>query len=114
MKKQVLFALATMTLASCSSDGLVNNSSSGGGEAPIAFSVEKKNITRATQDLEATGHYNFGVWAYKVNSSNSQLVMNNYLVGYSNEPDKKGYEHSGCSTWAATIGNQDDHKSPWF
>lgn len=114
MKKQVLFAIATMTLASCSSDGLVNNSSSGGGEAPIAFSVEKKNITRATQDLEATGHYNFGVWAYKVNNSNSQLVMNNYLVGYSNETDKKGYEHSGCSTWAATIGNQDDHKSPWF
>ena len=114
MKKQVLFALATMVLASCSSDGLVNNSSSGGGEAPIAFSVEKKNITRATQVLEATGHYNFGVWAYKVNSSNSQLVMNNYLVGYSNETVKKGYEHSGCSTWASTIGTVNDHKSPWF
>ena len=114
MKKQVLFAIATMTLASCSSDGLVNNSSSGGGEAPIAFSVEKKNITRATQNLEATGHYNFGVWAYKVKGSNSQLVMDNYLVGYSNETTKKGYEHSGCSTWAATIGDQDDHTSPWF
>ncbi len=119
MKKQVLFALATMVLASCSSDGLVNNSSSGGGEAPIAFSVEKKNITRAGEtstlpSLESTGHYNFGVWAYKVKGSNSQLVMKNYLVGYSNETDKKGYEHSGCSTWAATIGDQDDHTSPWF
>lgn len=114
MKKQVLFAVATMALASCSSDGLVNNSSSGGGEAPIAFSVEKKNITRAEQALEATGHYNFGVWAYKVNSSNSQLVMGNYLVGYSNETTKKGYEHSGCSTWASTIGTVNDHKSPWF
>lgn len=114
MKKQVLFALATMVLASCSSDGLVNNSSSGGGEAPIAFSVEKKNITRATKDLEKTGHYNFGVWAYKGNGTNSQLVMDNYLVGYSDETTKKGYEHSGCSTWAATIGTQGDHKSPWF
>lgn len=121
MKKQVLFAVATMALASCSSDGLVNNSSSGGGEAPIAFSVEKKNITRAGEtptttpkNLEATGHYNFGVWAYKVKGADSQLVMGNYLVGYSNETTKKGYEHSGCSTWAATIGNQDDHKSPWF
>lgn len=114
MKKSVLFAVATMALASCSSDGLVNNSSSGGSEAPIAFSVEKKNITRGTQNLEDTKHYNFGVWAYKVKGSNSQLVMNNYLVGYSNETTKKGYEHSGCSTWAATIGDQDDHTSPWF
>ena len=114
MKKSVLFAVATMALASCSSDGLVNNSSSGGGEAPIAFSVEKKNITRGTQNLEDTKHYNFGVWAYKVKGSNSQLVMDNYLVGYSNETTKKGYEHSGCSTWAATIGDQDDHTSPWF
>ena len=119
MKKSVLFAVATMALASCSSDGLVNNSSSGGGEAPIAFSVEKKNITRAGEtstlpSLESTGHYNFGVWAYKVKGSSSQLVMNNYLVGYSNETTKKGYEHSGCSTWESTIGTVNDHKSPWF
>ncbi len=119
MKKQVLFAIATMTLASCSSDGLVNNSSSGGGEAPIAFSVEKKNITRATQDLEATGHYNFGVWAYKYKEGlTTQQVMGNYLVGYSYSDDTKniklGYDHTGCTTWAATIGDQDDHTSPWF
>ena len=119
MKKQVLFALATMVLASCSSDGLVNNSSSGGGEAPIAFSVEKKNITRATQDLEATGHYNFGVWAYKYKEGlTTQQVMGNYLVGYSYSDDTKniklGYDHTGCTTWAATIGDQDDHTSPWF
>ena len=88
MKKTVLFALATITLASCSSDGLVNNSSSGdaSNEAPIAFSVEKKNITRAGEtstlpSLESTGHYNFGVWAYKTRASvdpTSQQVMNNY------------------------------------
>lgn len=126
MKKQVLFALATMVLASCSSDGLVNNSSSGGGEAPIAFSVEKRNITRTGEtptttpkNLEATGHYNFGVWAYKYKEGlTTQQVMGNYLVGYSYSDDTKniklGYDHTGCTTWAATIGDQDDHTSPWF
>ncbi len=115
MKKQVLFALATMVLASCSSDGLVNNSSSGGGEAPIAFSVEKKNITRAT-NLETLGHYNFGVWAYKVNGKNSLAdaeVMNNYLVGYSDE-SAKGYNTNGVSTYNKQAGTLNDHLSPWF
>ena len=115
MNKQVLFALATMVLASCSSDGLVNNSSSGGGEAPIAFSVEKKNITRAT-NLETLGHYNFGVWAYKVNGKNSLAdaeVMNHYLVGYSNDSDK-GYDHKNATTWDGSTSSVDDHVSPWF
>jgi hypothetical protein len=121
MKKQVLFALATVVLASCSSDGLVNNSSSGGGEAPIAFSVEKKNITRAGEtptlpSLESTGHYNFGVWAYKVKGSNIQLVMKNYLVGYS-DGNGIGYANKGASTWSNKEGvttDHKDHKSPWF
>ena len=118
MKKSVLFAVATMALASCSSDGLVNNSSSGGGEAPIAFSVEKKNITRAGEtstlpSLESTGHYNFGVWAYKVKGSSSQLVMDNYLVGYS-DGTSKGYDKTNATTWASTIGTEKDHTSPWF
>lgn len=124
MKKQVLFAIATMTLASCSSDGLVNNSSSGGGEAPIAFSVEKKNITRGTSTtnpttLESTGHYNFGVWAYKYKTEKAdaanQLVMENYLVGYS-DGTSKGYDNSKVkeSTWAASTSSLTDHKSPWF
>ena len=118
MKKVTIFAAIAMTMVGCSSDELVNNSTENT-EAPIAFSVEKKNITRVTTDqtdqaLEATGHYNFGVWAYKGNGSNSQLVMGNYLVGYSNETTKKGYEHSGSTTWASTIGSETDHTSPWF
>jgi hypothetical protein len=123
MKKQVLFAIATMTLASCSSDGLVNNSSSGGGEAPIAFSVEKRNITRTGEtptttpkNLEATGHYNFGVWAYKLKGADSQLVMDNYLVGYS-DGNGIGYANKGASTWSNKEGvttDHKDHKSPWF
>ena len=124
MKQTVLFALATMVMASCSSDGLVNNSSSGeaGSETPIAFSVEKKNITRTgetptTKNLEATGHYNFGVWAYKYKEGlTTQQVMGNYLVGYS-DGSTKGYDHNGATTWSdKTTAPTDhtDHLSPWF
>lgn len=121
MKKQVLFAVATMALASCSSDGLVNNSSSGGGEAPIAFSVEKRNITRTGEtptttqkNLEATGHYNFGVWAYKYKEGlTTQQVMDNYLVGYSNGSNK-GYDKTNATTWKESTNSVEDHVSPWF
>lgn len=118
MKKQVFFAVAAMALASCSSDGLVNNSAADQ-EAPIAFGVEKKNITRGDEvnkkNLEATGHYNFGVWAYKYKSgaTTGALVMDNYLVGYSNDTDK-GYDHSGATTWASSTTSVTDHVSPWF
>lgn len=115
MKKVIIFAAIAMTMVGCSSDELVNNSTENT-EAPIAFSVEKKNITRAPepQALEKLGHYNFGVWAYKYdNNSNKQLVMGNYLVGYS-DGKGKGYSNANVTTWASTIGDQKDHKSPWF
>jgi hypothetical protein len=112
MKKSLILAVAAIVMASCCSDELVNKPTTG--ETPIAFSVEKANITRA-KNLEETGHYNFGVWAYKYGTGlNTQQVMGNYLVGYCNENDKKGYEHSGSSTWNQSAGNIDDHKSPWF
>ena len=115
MKKTVFLALATVALASCSSDELISNSSAdeAGSKAPIAFSVEKQNITRAEQSLESTKHYNFGVWAYKVKGDNNQLVMGNYLVGYSNGKGL-GYANDGVTTWATAAGTHDDHKSPWF
>ena len=115
MKKTVFLALATVALASCSSDELISNSSAdeAGSKAPIAFSVEKQNITRAEQSLESTKHYNFGVWAYKVKSDNNQLVMGNYLVGYSNG-NGLGYANDGATTWATAAGTLGDHKSPWF
>ena len=64
MKKLAFLAVAAVALASCSSDDLVDRSAAEN-EAPIAFSVEKKNITRAT-NLEELGHYNFGVWAWQI------------------------------------------------
>lgn len=110
MKKTMILAAAALVLASCSSDELINSPKTAG-DTPIAFSVDKKNITRAT-NLEALGHYNFGVWAYK-KTPGTKIVMNNYLVGYSNGTDK-GYENTGASTWDGSAGSEKDHKSPWF
>ena len=112
MKKVIIFAAIAMTMVGCSSDELVNSSTENT-EAPIAFSVEKQNITRAEQSLESTKHYNFGVWAYKVKGDNNQLVMGNYLVGYS-DGNGLGYANDGATTWATAAGTLVDHKSPWF
>lgn len=118
MKKVTIFAAIAMTMVGCSSDELVNNSTENT-EAPIAFSVEKKNISRGDQattlpSLESTGHYNFGVWAYKYGAGlSTQLVMDNYLVGYSNGSNE-GYDKTNATTWASAIGTETDHTSPWF
>lgn len=115
MKKTVFLAAAAIALASCSSDELVNSTAGDMNEkSPIAFSVEKKNITRGTQNLEATGHYNFGVWAYKYKEgAATQQVMENYLVGWSNGTNK-GYDKENATTWAVSTSSVDDHVSPWF
>ena len=118
MKKIYLLAIATAAvLVGCSSNDVVNDiPGSKTREVPIEFNVQKQNITRAA-NLETVKHYNFGVWAWKVNGKNSledQEVMNNYLVGYSNETDKVGYDHSGATTWAAGPGETTDHLSPWI
>ena len=117
MKKVIIFAAIAMTMVGCSSDELVNNSTENT-ETPIAFSVEKKNISRGTA-LESTGRYNFGVWAYKYKTdaadAANQLVMENYLVGYS-DGASKGYDNSKVkeSTWVESTSSVTDHKSPWF
>lgn len=113
MKKSLILAVAAIVMASCSSDELVNKPTTG--ETPIAFSVEKANITRGTQNLEATGHYNFGVWAYKYKngSTSSAVVMENYLVGYSDGNDT-GYDKEKATTWAGSTNSVEDHVSPWF
>lgn len=114
MKKVTIFAAIAMTMVGCSSDELVNNSTENT-EAPIAFSVEKKNISRGTA-LEDLGHYNFGVWAYKYkteDATSGSKVMENFLVGYSNGTNA-GYDNASASTYATEAGTTSDHKSPWF
>ena len=112
MKKSLILAVAAIAMASCSSDELVSKPTTG--ETPIAFSVEKANITRA-KNLEETGHYNFGVWAYKYKegATTGAVVMGNYLVGYS-DGTSKGYDKTNSTTWAGVAGSLKDHTSPWF
>ena len=119
MKKYYLFAMAIASatmFAGCSNNDYVNESAvKDVSRIPIGFSVQKQNITRAA-NLESTRHYNFGVWAWKINGKNSAPdaeVMNNYLVGYSNGSNI-GYDNSKATTYATSAGSQDDHKSPWF
>ena len=119
MKKVLCVTVAALALASCSSDGLVSNQGTSGtsDEMPIAFTVNKRNITRAeSSSLESKFHYNFGVWAYKTRTNGAptkQLVMENYLVGYSNGSGV-GYDKTNATTWASGAGSQADHTSPWF
>ena len=83
MRKILTYAVSALALASCSSDSLVSDSPVNN-EAPIAFNVGQKNITRTT-NLEDAGYNDFGVWAYKVKNgepSSSALVMGNYKVAY--------------------------------
>ncbi len=107
MKKILTYAVSALALASCSSDSLVSDSPANT-QAPIAFNVGQKNITRADlPKLEDKGHYNFGVWAYKTKGTTSQLVMENYLVGYNGT---NGYPKSGvdAGTWFYEgLGNED-------
>lgn len=117
MKKNCLLAFAIAgVLVGCSEDELVSeNVSNLAREIPIEFSVEKENVTRAA-NLETVKHYNFGVWAWKVSGKNGQAdmeVMNNYLVGWSNETNL-GYSVNGATTYAQTTTDQSDHVSPWF
>ena len=109
-------AVTLVAMASCSGDALVNNSGSEDidSEAPIAFSVNKRNITRGeSSSLEQNQHYNFGVWAYKESAASSMQVMGNYLVGYSDGAGK-GYDKTGSTTWNSATGAETDHLSPWF
>ena len=116
MKKSLLLAIAALALVGCSRHSLVTDPSEANGKlVPVEFSVQRQNMTKAT-NLEAVKHYNFGVFAWKVNGSNSLAdaeVMNNYLVGYSNGTDK-GYDKTNATTYAEGAGTLKDHTSPWF
>ena len=116
MKKTFLLATSAIMLAACSNNDLVSESSDirDARQTPIEFNVQKQNITKAA-NLESVNHYNFGVWAWKVQGKNSAPdaeVMNNYLVGYGG--DGKGYDHAAATTWADEPGTTDNHLSPWF
>ena len=98
MKKSLFFAMATVLLTGCASDELVDTSipNTGSSKSYISFTTNQKNTTRA-QMLQNTGHYNFGVFAYKSTDAVNN-IMDNYLVGYNDATNQKGYY--------MTVGNQ--------
>lgn len=132
---KLLFCAAAALLTACSSDvledkGVTNTTTSQ--QTPIGFNAGSGNVTRATDvldALESTGHYNFGVFAYKNTgaayaSETSQYIMPNYLVGFSNggvQTDGSTtaspvgyYKDAKNTTWQRTAGTDVDNKSPWF
>lgn len=102
MKQYILFAASAAVLASCASDEIIDENVMDGKEVPISFQVSRKNTTRAASTLQSVGHYNFGVWAYKSTDAD-HAVMDNYLVGYMDATNKKGYSMS--ATDQTTLGD---------
>ena len=86
MKRLLFLSVCAALIASCSNDTELGSNNAENKQNVIGFEVLNKNSikTKAGENsLEANGHYNFGVFAYKnISGSSSQQVMNNYLVGY--------------------------------
>ena len=102
MKKYLTLSAACIALAACSNESLVDKTiEQQGKEVPICLNISQRNMTRAS--LESTGHYNFGVWAYK-NTDQTNAVMDNYLVGYMDETKKLGYKMN--TTDQTTLGDK--------
>lgn len=110
MKKIFYVAATAAMLASCSTDfDLSEVFGSGGTSETIGFQVQKgNNVTRATS-LQNAGHYNFGVFGYKV-SDLVNPIFPDYLVGYFD--DNLGYQKVG-TTWGDKDGVEDG-KSYWM
>lgn len=112
MKKSIFLAVAAVAMTACSNDvdlGMKDANKQTADNA-IGFEVRNSNMSRASQELQKTGHYNFGVWAYK-NTDDDHAIMANYLVGYFG--DNAGYKLSDKQTTYVTDGNLSDLKSRW-
>lgn len=93
MKKFFIYLTfaAGLAVTSCTSDEIVDQASgTSPADKPISFVMNQKNITRADVKLQETGHYNFGVFGYKSTDATNN-IMANYLVGYNDADNKKGY-----------------------
>lgn len=113
MKKLILFAATATLMASCANDDILDSGDKNSKEVPILLSADRQNITRAT-NLEKNLHYNFGAWAQKTKTDGAQTVMNNYLVGWSDNSKTGYYVGNLTTTYAGEAGNTSDHTSPWF
>ena len=114
MKKSIFLAVAAVAMTACSNDvdlGMKDANKQTADNA-IGFEVRNSNMSRGTQGLEATGHYNFGVWAYK-DLDPTHAIMANYLVGYFGNNVGYRLDTSKQTTYGETVGNLSDLKSRW-
>ena len=118
MKKFVYFAAALLGLASCSSDDFTGDQKLGeaNGQAPISFSFDVPNATRASGAEAATKLNNqFIVYAEKNEAitapADGNLVFPNYRVdytantAYSTTSNTKDWEYVGLAHTATDAAN---------
>lgn len=95
MKKLFILAAAALMFTACSKDSEVVPSQEKNDNTAIGFQVLNKNMSRAK--LQDEGHLNFGVFAYKSTDATNN-IMDDYLVGYMDEANKKGYKFASTQT----------------
>ncbi len=108
-------AVGAMTLASCTSDDLVQNTEIAKNQGQIGFNMKVTNTTRAEKAQEA-GHYEFGVFAMKgaKELGTNSTVMNNYLVAWTDGSNGLYKDlKSGATTWG-DAASAADGQSQWF
>lgn len=91
MKRSFIYLAMPLVAVSCANDSVIDtdNPMVGSQQVAIGFSASQNNTTRATS-LQTFGRYNFGVFGYK-NTDDVHPVIENYLVGYFDDANKKGY-----------------------
>ena len=117
MKKVLILACAALTACTNDIDLGPNKEQIETLSNAIGFQMAKKNMTttKGTEALNKAGHYNFGVWGYKAHTGVGEpLIMENYLVGYMDGTDKKGYYMtSDKQTTLGDASNSKDGESQW-
>lgn len=112
-KNNIIIGALALAMASCATDTEINNGSKEPTMQSISFMVGQRNSIRSRASLlQTTGHYNFGVFAYKV-TDDANNIMANYLVGYSDETNKKGYKFGTGQTTKGDVEETVDGKSMW-
>ena len=83
-KNYVMLAFATLMMASCANNDLLEDVVNEEAPKAIGFETFSNKISRQVADATALNSYHdaFGVWAYKTVDENETLVMENYKVGY--------------------------------
>ena len=93
MKKYLLYLSIPIMMWSCANEDLVvdNSLKADKQQKGMCFSSSIKHITKAAPaKLQDFKRYNFGVFGYK-STDPTYPVIENYLVGYNDDANKRGY-----------------------